>query len=183
MEGRAVIEGSWCVYCPAFNRCPAKVGLVREMVDAMTNGGALSSRPVDGAIVTADNAARVWRKLDAVESIAKRMREQIEKLAEQEPIDLGDGYELRLSEGEPKEKITQPSVVLALLGEWTDEVTAREAASTSKKAIATVVRGWARKVGEVPAVVEERVFKALRAANLLEDKVGDEKVREVRIRK
>lgn len=171
-----VVEGDHCRYCPAFNRCPAKVGLVREMARAMDTSFVELRQ-----VVSPENAAFVWRTLDQFDGIAKALRRQVEKLAEREPIDLDNGYVLRLAQGEPKDKVVDPRQALAYIGEAYDIEASLAAQSTNKTNIAAAMKGWARRTGRMtPSDAVDDAIKALRDRALIEKVCADEAVREVR---
>lgn len=169
LETADVAEGSHCVFCPAWSRCPAKVGLVREMTRAMDTGGSELS-----ALVSPENAAWAWRMLDSYDAVAKRIRSQIEKMAEANPIDLGDGYELRLADGEERDAVTDPAGALHALEREFGRDAALAAAGTSKKALTDA----ARKHGGSDAV--PRFLGKLRDEGILVKRAGETKVREAK---
>lgn len=162
-----VVEGEHCKYCPAFSRCPAKVGLVANISTMVRTGG-------PAAYLEPATAAVAWRTLDKYDDIAKRMRAEIEKAAAMSPIDLGDGYELKLAAGDDRDSITDPVKAILLLEQEIGTDAARKAAGTSKKAITAA----AKLSGGQDCVT--RVLGKMRDAGLLEKKPGEMKVREVR---
>lgn len=83
-----VTEGEHCRFCPAWHGCPAKAGLIREVVALVRN----EADPIDRyrAVLERDpaEAYRVWER---VRSVASQMAEALHGWASEHPIDLGDG--------------------------------------------------------------------------------------------
>lgn len=173
LEHANVVEGVHCKYCPAHQRCPAKVGLVRHLVQ-------LTMGPARVDAMTVSEMAQAWRKLDAYDAVAKRLRAEIEKQAELAPLDLEDGYELRVAPGSPKDKVINPSQAIALLRTHFGEQTALEAVGTSKASIVGAAKSWARRTGTNLKAAEERALALMRSEGVIEKTSAESAVREVR---
>jgi hypothetical protein len=79
---QGVREGAWCRYCPAFQSCPAKVSLLREMV-VQGSGDLLP--------LNEGNAAEAYVKYQAMRSMLSKVHDAIYAYAFERPIPLGDG--------------------------------------------------------------------------------------------
>lgn len=175
-RGLRVVEGDHCTYCPAFVRCPAKTALIHEM----SVGLAPANATFDSIEVSA--IPPLWLELDRYEAMIKRLRGQCEKVAERlGPIQLGNGYELRVAEGEPRDKITDAARAYALIVEHFDEQTARESIGMTKAALGRAAKGWAHRTGlATSSDAEDRIVGLLRREGAMERKSTDAKVREVK---
>ncbi len=169
------VEGEHCRYCPAFNACPAKTGLMRQMVAmvAVRDG-------VGGQLVTPENAAAMWNRLDEYDVIAKRLRTQAQKLAEHVPIDLGNGYELRMAPGDARDKVIDAGKAIDFLRSHADGEAAKAATTTTKGALAEAIKAWARRVGAPVGATEKQMLAELRTLGAVSKEPGETKVREVR---
>jgi hypothetical protein len=75
-----VAEGSWCTYCPAQDKCPAKTSLIRSFV-----------QKGDGILEACDLRA-AYTLIRKLERLAKRGLERVKELVGGEPLDLENGY-------------------------------------------------------------------------------------------
>lgn len=78
VPGAEVHQGDHCAYCPAWDSCPAKLALFRQAVDMPT-------------AITAENAAAVYARAEAVAQVLGRVRAGLEMYARERPIPLGGG--------------------------------------------------------------------------------------------
>lgn len=76
------VEGSHCTYCPALPHCPSRMKLAATLAT-----GSEDASPV----LTLETAPLVLERLEAIESVAKRVRESLELYARQQPIPLPSG--------------------------------------------------------------------------------------------
>lgn len=76
----AVREGDHCKFCPAYERCPAKLSLLIAIV-----GGKLES-------LEDENAVLAYQRTRDVIEIGERALNKIKERADREPIALGDGW-------------------------------------------------------------------------------------------
>lgn len=81
-----VYEGAWCKYCPAFQDCDAKVGLIREF---LRNPQEVEKRL--SALITPDMAAEAHRLIEGFCAAGGRMKALLEGYAKEHPFDLPDG--------------------------------------------------------------------------------------------
>lgn len=72
------VEGPHCRYCPAFNHCSAKTGLLAFVPGAPTG-------------LTTDKAAVAWDYLDRLEEAAAVVREKLKEFARDNPFLLPSG--------------------------------------------------------------------------------------------
>lgn len=80
-------EGEWCGTCPAIASCPAKMALVRELVERDTD----QVVEAFGAMLAPETAGEAFQKLEAIEALVKRLKKVIHDYAAVTPIPLGDG--------------------------------------------------------------------------------------------
>ncbi len=90
-----IAEGAWCDHCPAFNGCPRKLQLVRQLPAELTAigievgvGGALT---VDSRAMTAARSAASWLALERIEAVIKAAKQELCSVAAHVDIPLGDG--------------------------------------------------------------------------------------------
>lgn len=76
------VEGPHCTYCPALPHCPSRTRLA-----AVLATGSEDAEPV----LTPETAPLVLERLEAIESVTKRVRESLELYARQQPIPLPSG--------------------------------------------------------------------------------------------
>jgi RecB family exonuclease len=80
----AIVEGDHCRYCPAFESCPAKLQLIREVA------AGISDDALDQAV--ANDPVKAVRWAQRAEQLAERVKERAGELAEATGgIDMGDG--------------------------------------------------------------------------------------------
>ncbi len=82
----AVREGKHCRYCPAKDSCPAKVGLLRSMINGQEADELEMQLPLDD-----NNARHAYKNLQLMKSITRRAETLIYAFAAERPIDLGNG--------------------------------------------------------------------------------------------
>jgi hypothetical protein len=134
-----------------------------------------------GAIVTPENAAAVWNKLEAYDAIAKRLRSQVEKHAARGPIDLGNGRQLRMALGTPKDKVLDARKAIGVLRSHLDEQAAQEGIAATKTSLIDATKAWARRTGAKVGATAETIEDKLREAGAIAKVAGEEKVREVQL--
>lgn len=74
-----VREGGWCKYCPAKQACPAKRGLLADLVAKGPDALAHSDMPV------------VYKRVRNLNNLAEKAMERLKALAREAPIEIGDG--------------------------------------------------------------------------------------------
>ena len=88
-------EGPHCDHCPAFKACNAKVALVRSVPGELLRLGV--KKADDGELeispnaITVRNASQIYEACERIESICKKMRQEVVGIAWTEPITLSDG--------------------------------------------------------------------------------------------
>ena len=95
-------EGGWCKYCPAFVHCPQKA----RLAVALGTGELIKVN----AELTRGSAVRAYHKLLAAKAMLRKIENTIYVLAEQEPLDLGDGTLLGMVEKRGNEKLNGDTV-------------------------------------------------------------------------
>lgn len=184
-------EGSYCFFCPAWKRCAAKVGLIREM----GNGIAIEGQTLTGLVelpagqrlneeglreVNDAVVASLFLKVERWEAALKRVRAEAEAYAARRPIDLGDGRTLRLASGDYRDQVTSGPEAIRELSEVTDEECAGAAVRTTKGAIEEAVAGYAKRVGTPIGKTKKAAIEHLRGRGLILKVPGEEKVRIVK---
>jgi hypothetical protein len=144
------VEGAHCKYCPAFNFCPAKRSLAREIVGA--------GKPVLPELLDDDTAAIAIQRLEALEGVVKRAWEVLEERARIRPIPLGKSAffgPLATS----REKLNAEKVVEVLDERFGAEIAlALEVKqSTTKEALKAALR---KHVAKTPGAKITKVFDA-----------------------
>lgn len=149
-EQPTTVEGAHCRYCPAFDFCPAKRSLAREIVGA---GG-----PVLPAVLDDETAAIALQRLEAVESVVKRAWQVLEERARIRPIPLGDG-KLFGPQALAREKLDAEKVIEVLDERFGAEIAlALEVKqSTTKEALKAALR---KHVAKTPGAKITKVFDA-----------------------
>lgn len=126
-------EGPWCRYCPAFNVCPSKMGLVRQVLTEAERANVLE-RTEPGllpVVLNAENAQAVYRRLEAAEAVVSRMWGVVKDYARVTPIDLGNG-QVYGEKKHPEDKIDAEKALPLLVGRFGPSA---EAAVEVKKTI------------------------------------------------
>lgn len=77
-----VVAGPWCRYCPAFNSCPAKTGLLRTLVEAPSHIRGTVSSALQSAEDPMGDALDAKRAAQAY-GIMKRAKEVVDRAFEQ----------------------------------------------------------------------------------------------------
>lgn len=80
-------EGEWCATCPAISSCPAKMALVRQLVENESDQVVEAFR----ATLAPETAGEAFQKLEAIEALVDRLKKVLREYAAQTPIPLGDG--------------------------------------------------------------------------------------------
>lgn len=145
--------GEHCRYCPAFLRCPAQMGLARELARDVE----LSTAELPP--LTPEDVPRVLEKLEAGEALLKRIRAHIDEYARARPVHLPDGRVYGLQEREREGFDAEKAApVLEGLGLGDAVETTREVTKASLK------RAIQRKLPPAKRGEEKRALEALRAA-------------------
>ena len=88
-------EGKHCDYCGAFRRCQAKMSLVKAIPEQLYKLGVkrtdLGELELDASAITARNAGAAYEMAERIESIAKRIKQEVCGLAWHQPVPLADG--------------------------------------------------------------------------------------------
>jgi len=90
-------EGSHCGYCPAYNQCPAKTALIRQLPGELAALGVGAATEIGGPLVIGPgainvrNAADVWMLLERLSDVIDRAKAEICGMAAFEAIPLPDG--------------------------------------------------------------------------------------------
>lgn len=118
-------QGEHCRYCPAFNSCPGKMALARELASL--------TEPTEftPAVLTEENFPAVWDRLVAAEAVLARVREVLEEFSRVRPVPAGDGYVIG---PRPYSRDTiNPDIAQVVLGELVDEQAANDAVCIAKE--------------------------------------------------
>jgi len=169
-----VREGAHCTYCPAFKSCPAKTGLVRSMHTDLD-----VREPFAGALTPA-NAAEVVKTLLRFEDVAKRMWKELEVIAAEAPIDLGDGRVMKLAPGRSADAIVNAGAALGCLESVCDTQTMNAAMTTTKTAIEEAARAWAVANDKPIGKTQAAVMNLARETKAIEKRPGAMSVRVVK---
>jgi hypothetical protein len=80
-------RGEWCKYCPAFNACPAQVGLVRALVPELAELESMI------ATLTPAQAGIAWSRLKDLAPLVKRVEDALKAYVRAHPgeVALPDG--------------------------------------------------------------------------------------------
>lgn len=79
------VVGPHCKHCPAYLRCPAQMGLARELArDTELRDAQLPD-------LEHEDVARILERLEAGEALLKRIRAHVETYAEAHPVRMPDG--------------------------------------------------------------------------------------------
>lgn len=149
------VEGSHCTYCPSLPHCPSRTRLA-----AVLATGAEDAAPV----LTAETAPLVLERLEAIESVAKRVRESLELYARQQPITLPSG-EVFGPVGRTRETIDPARGALVLAQTFSERValdSIESKQSLTKDRLKKALRHHIAETGEKIGEVEKRALKVLR---------------------
>lgn len=128
----AVVEGEHCKYCPAFDSCPAKTAIIRELV-----GGA----PRSLLPIRPETATEAFLRLQQIKEVVKHVDAALHAYAKEQPIQLPDGKVFGAREKDGKEQLSGDvayAVVKELHGQEIADLAVTR--STTKKAIKEAVR-------------------------------------------
>lgn len=145
-------EGKHCDWCPAYKQCPAKVALLRELAAAPV----LTAEALAGELKNGD-AKAAYRRFRTIKTALQKVEAELRMLAEQSPIDLGDGWfygQVKQS----REELDGKVAFEAVMGLYGPEA-AKEAVSfaTSKTAIEKAIAphcAKGTKAGAVRAIID-----------------------------
>lgn len=85
-----VVTGPHCKFCPAFAACPAQTALVK----LMAAGGRDLEKQIMEAL-TVETAGRAYAMYKNAQELLNRVRDGIYGFAQQHPVDIGNGWELK----------------------------------------------------------------------------------------
>lgn len=149
--------GEHCHYCPAFLRCPAQMGLARQLAHDTELAG--SELPP----LTPEDAPRILERLEASEKLLERIRKHVDAYAKAMPIRFPDGRAYCLQE-KSREKL-DPDKAGPVLKDFdlveAIEVTRELTKASLKRAIAAA---------HSPRGTETKVLVALKEAGAISDK-------------
>lgn len=101
-----VSTGKHCSYCPAVESCPAYTRLIREAAQAVDARDFLSGL---------GDPARAYHHAKRMIDAGYRLLDRVENLAAIEPIDIGNGIELRPVDGEGNEQVKDAGKAIEVL--------------------------------------------------------------------
>jgi len=157
-----VAEGDHCRFCPAFQHCPAKTALLREMVPIPEFG-----------LITEANATELYAKWEDMKSMMVKVSAAMYGYAAQHDIKLPDGRVFGKRAKKGNEKIHGETAYLVLkdiLGAEAAEAAANM--SVTKAGIKRAVKLNLAE-GETIKAAEERVLGAIRKAGGASRKDGE----------
>lgn len=175
-EPRSFTEGDHCRYCPAQNRCPAKISAIQAFAAGSENT-ALQLVTQDGQEITPVIIATVARRIMEYDAARAVVWKQIEKYAKVTPLDLGDGRVLKMAPARASDKIQNPQAALDFLATHFGVDTARAATSTSKTAIEEAAASHARATKQPIGKAKEEVIELLRQVGIIAKVAGKMDVR------
>lgn len=165
-----VSEGKWCTYCPAFDSCPAKIGLLKAMIDGTEANKLENLLPLQ-----LDLAPQVYQKWREMGVLYKRATSIVKAFASKHSIDLGDGkfYGEVISSAEKLDG----DIAYGYLQEEFDQETADKATgrTVTKKALKEVARilksrGEVKTIKDGEAALLERLHEK-GAVTVVENKI------------
>jgi hypothetical protein len=153
------VIGTHCRYCPAYLRCPAQMGLARELARDM------ELHNVELPPLTPEDFPRVLDRLEAGEALLKRIREHVEAYASAHPVHLPDGRVYGLVE-QARESfdVEKSAPVLEALGLGAAVEVERKVTKASVK------RAIQRALPPLPRGSIKKTFEALRGAGAAGEK-------------
>lgn len=146
-----VTTGAHCRYCPAFTSCPAQISLAASMAGLVTKGGQLPE-------FTVQSAARSWENIKRMEKVLEVAKTTIKLMAENAPVDLGDGKELAAVEEEHLESAVAYDTLLQMHGKDLADLCV-----TSKTTKTGLIKALKRHAGNTGADSNKVILDALRA--------------------
>ena len=163
-----VTISEFCKHCPAYEACPAQVGLIRHLGASPE----ATERDMRG-LITEDNVREAYRRMRLIEEGLKRVKEAIHGWTlTHSPIDLGEG--LVYGPVETHREQVDGAVVRRILAEKYGQEIADAACewSSSKVAIREALRRVVQLHGGKLAPLEREVLEAVRAAGGIEDQTS-----------
>jgi len=151
-----VTEGEHCRYCPAFDACPAKMGLLRQMMK--TSGSS------DLIRITSENAFELYSKYLQMKAMLNKVQGAIFGYASEFPIPLGEGrvFGARTKKGnEQLDGDITYEVIRAQLGQGPADMAVTRKAT--KAGITRAVKAQEHKGPVAPCV--ERILEEVRLRN------------------
>lgn len=119
------VQGEHCAWCPAFNSCPSKMGLAREL------GGLEDAAGFSPATLTEENFPKVWERLEQAEEVLKRVRQVLEEFTRLRPVPAENGYVIG-PRAYPRDDI-DPDIAQQVLADMVDELAAIDAVRAAKE--------------------------------------------------
>ena len=147
-----VTEGPHCRYCPAFDACPAKTAMMRNMINGREANELEMIVPL-----TPETAAHVYRTYRAMEALTKRAKDIIYAYAAERPIDIGDGKVFGSREKQGNEMLDGDityEVIRKQFGQWSADL------AVSRKATKAGI-GKAIKAAEIDGTVKAATDRIL----------------------
>lgn len=158
-----LVTGKHCRYCESAKNCSATTAIVKASVEqlvqlrALTDGASPEAKVFEH-LLAPDRIADTLRNVWSFRSLLSRLEHEIEMLARQEPLDMGNGemygpvaYERERLEGEP---------AFALLKKWYGEKAAAEHAklSVSKDAAKKAISRYKQPKEKITTKKRDGVF-------------------------
>ncbi|HMA21305.1 MAG TPA: hypothetical protein VKO87_10915, partial [Gemmatimonadaceae bacterium] len=170
--------GAHCTYCPRAADCPAQREDLRRAMVAIDGDGSLG---LDVSKLDGDTVARVHRKLKMLANVKEKWDLAIKnRIRENGPIDLGDGYQLAIVTENGKREIDALKAWPAMSSRLTDEELApclRVSVTALESAVATKAQKAKPRSG---AEAKRALAVELEAAGAITKGTVD-KLKEVRI--
>ena len=89
--GEVVNPGEACLWCPRKHECHAHTAWICESHAMILSDGA--------ALTTREQLAEAWPRLQELSKAVEEAKKRVRAAAEEKPLDLGDGYELKIVGG------------------------------------------------------------------------------------
>jgi hypothetical protein len=86
-------SGPWCRYCPAFNACPEKQALVRNLLPVVQaiGGGEVERVAMRIEAMSIGDAGRAWAKLREIKPVYDAVEKALKARAMRQDIPIGNG--------------------------------------------------------------------------------------------
>jgi CRISPR/Cas system-associated exonuclease Cas4 (RecB family) len=152
------VEGDHCRNCPAFQVCPAKMALVRQMAAAPESLEQLIENATDAQL------AEAWKRAIAAEKVIERVKDVVKKRARETPLDLGDGYVLGLVKEDALDLDTSIAVLSVLHGIEVAQAAIEQEHRITKAGIERALRALVLKPGKKITHLKRDAIEAIRAA-------------------